>query len=71
MLQTKCECEITMIHESCAAEWSQKRGNNKCHVCEQDIQNIPITVSSDHSSSSTQITKSKGLKTDSYTTRKR
>ncbi|EYU24252.1 hypothetical protein MIMGU_mgv1a020624mg, partial [Erythranthe guttata] len=58
MLQTKCKCEFAMIHESCGAEWSQKKGHNKCDICEQDIQNIPVMVSLDHLSS----TRNKELK---------
>ncbi|PIN25785.1 hypothetical protein CDL12_01467 [Handroanthus impetiginosus] len=53
VLKTKCKCKFTLIHESCAIEWSEKKGNKKCDVCEQDIQNIPVTLSTDHNSSDT------------------
>ncbi|PIN25786.1 hypothetical protein CDL12_01468 [Handroanthus impetiginosus] len=47
VLKTKCKCKFTLIHESCTVEWSEKKGNKKCDVCEQDIQNIPVTLSTD------------------------
>ncbi|PIN25388.1 hypothetical protein CDL12_01860 [Handroanthus impetiginosus] len=43
VLKTKCKCKFTLIHESCATAWSQKKGNNKCYVCEQGIRNMPVT----------------------------
>ncbi|KAL7106067.1 hypothetical protein ACP275_07G088000 [Erythranthe tilingii] len=55
MLQTKCKCKFVMIHQTCEVEWTKKKGNDKCEVCEQDIQNIPITVSMDHLSSTPTI----------------
>ncbi|KAL8048490.1 hypothetical protein ABFX02_07G069800 [Erythranthe guttata] len=51
MLETKCKCKFAMIHQPCAIEWLQKKGDNKCDVCEEDIQNISIVVSWDHMSS--------------------
>ncbi|KAI3470015.1 hypothetical protein Pfo_026678 [Paulownia fortunei] len=51
MLKTNCKCKFALLHESCAIEWSHKKGNNKCDVCEQDIQNIPVTVSRENFSS--------------------
>ncbi|XP_020547181.1 uncharacterized protein LOC110011443 [Sesamum indicum] len=46
VLKTKCRCKFTLIHEHCAVEWSREKGNNiKCDVCDQDIQNIPVTLS--------------------------
>ncbi|PIN25387.1 hypothetical protein CDL12_01859 [Handroanthus impetiginosus] len=51
-LKTKCKSNFTLIHESCATECSQKKGNNQCDVCEQDVQKIPVIVTSptDHHS---------------------
>ncbi|KAL9162123.1 hypothetical protein ABFS82_07G068500 [Erythranthe guttata] len=51
MLETKCKCKFSMIHQPCAVEWFQKKGNNKCDVCEENIQNISIVVSWDHMAS--------------------
>ncbi|KAG8369626.1 hypothetical protein BUALT_Bualt14G0033200 [Buddleja alternifolia] len=46
VLKTKCSCEfITLIHEECAIECYRKQGNIKCTACEQDIENIPVTLS--------------------------
>ncbi|PIN25389.1 hypothetical protein CDL12_01861 [Handroanthus impetiginosus] len=53
VLKTKCKCKFTLIHEPCTIEWSDKKGNKKCDVCEQDMQNIPVTLSMNHNSSDT------------------
>ncbi|PIN25783.1 hypothetical protein CDL12_01465 [Handroanthus impetiginosus] len=53
VLKTKRNCNFTFMHESCATEWLQKKGDNKCNVCGQDIQNIPVTLSTNHNSSNT------------------
>ncbi|KAL7145245.1 hypothetical protein ABFS83_07G067800 [Erythranthe nasuta] len=67
MFQTKCKCKFSMIHQSCAAEWTKKKGNNKCDVCEQVIENIPIIVSAGHLPPSTPTTINKQLNTASTT----
>ncbi|PIN23172.1 hypothetical protein CDL12_04101 [Handroanthus impetiginosus] len=59
VLKTKCTCKFTLIHEPCATEWSQKKGNNKCDVCEKDIQNMPVTLSEYQSSDTNKKDKSK------------
>lgn len=52
MVKLDCKCKVAVAHESCALiEWAQKKGNNKCDTCEQDIQNIPVTVSKNQFSS--------------------
>ncbi|KAL9162121.1 hypothetical protein ABFS82_07G068400 [Erythranthe guttata] len=62
MLQKKCKCKFSMIHRTCEVEWTKKHGNNKCEVCEQDIENIPITVSWDPLSSTTRTCKKELIK---------
>lgn len=42
VLKTKCKCQFTLMHTECALQyWSA----NKCGVCNQHVQTIPVTIS--------------------------
>ncbi|KAL3820712.1 hypothetical protein ACJIZ3_006617 [Penstemon smallii] len=51
VMMVKCKCKLSLTHELCASEWSGKEGNNnsnnknKCDVCDQDVNYIPVTLS--------------------------
>ncbi|KAL3820703.1 hypothetical protein ACJIZ3_006608 [Penstemon smallii] len=52
VMMLKCKCKkLSLTHELCASEWSDKEGNNnKCNVCDQDV---TLSKPTDNSSSIT------------------